>query len=310
MIIRAIITLYLLTNFAFAQVSLTGAGLAKPNAVAAYSGPGDVVSGASAFWGLRAYNNAYAVAQKKLANICLPLDAVCADVNSDTNGNFNISAVGTLTCNNSTTICTVKTLYDQSGALACAGGTACDVTQATIGNRPTLVLAGAANGCTNIALPCMAFALASTQCLFTSVGYTQAQPLSLHMVAIRTGNLTTVQQGIGFSAVAQVMGWSSTAVVRITFGTPQTVAATDSAWHNIDGIASNSVGALSVDGATTTANNGTGAPSAAQIEIGSRSIACLQPLDGKMNETAIYPFAFNAGNFSGLNTNVHTYWNF
>ena len=85
-----------------------------------YTGPGDVVSGAVAWWGLRAYNGTYAASLGKLANICTPLDAVCADVNSDTSGNFNLSGTGALLCNNSTSICTVKILYDQSGALSCS----------------------------------------------------------------------------------------------------------------------------------------------------------------------------------------------
>src|SRR6266436_5012205 len=135
---------------AAAQSMMTGVD--RADAGATYVGPGNVISGAVTFWGLRAYSASYASGLGKIANICTPLDAVCADVSSDVNGNFNLAAVGSLTCNNSVSICTVKTFYDQVGT-ACSGP--CDMTQATIANRPTLVVPGAANGCPTTAKFCM-----------------------------------------------------------------------------------------------------------------------------------------------------------
>lgn len=310
--IRLLTTLtVLLATTAVAQVPMTGAGLPKPTAVASYSGPGDVVSTAAAFWGLRAYNGAYAAALSKLANICAPLDAMCADVSSDVNGNFNLSAVGTLACNNTVSICTVKTLYDQSGALACAAGTACDVTQVTIANRPTLVVPGAANGCPSTAGYCMAFALASVQCLFTATSFTLAQPFSYHSVGIRTGNVTTLQNMLAFTSAAQLLGFSNAAnTVRVAAGSAVTAAGNDSVWHNIDAVINNTSGALAVDGASTAGTVGASAPSAVVIEFGARSTACIQSLDGKMIEGGIWPVAFSGANLTALNSNAHTYWGF
>ncbi len=295
----------------FATMMMMGVGGGTPPAQpAGYQGPADLVASPSAFWGLRAVSAAYAAAQGKLINACLPLDALCTDINSDTSGNLSASMLATLGCNNTTSICTVKTLYDQSGALACAASTVCDVTQATAGNRPTLVLAGAANGCPSTSLPCMAFVLASAQCLVSANSYTQAQPLSIENVSIRTGNTSTAQRVIGFTLAAASLGYGAANLANISFGTLQTVAATDSAWHALQGIGSNTVGALAVDGATTAANNGINAP-AAQIEIGARSTSCVNgAFDGKMTETGVWPIAFSAGNIADLNSNAHSYWGF
>ncbi len=58
MILRSLIIWLLLTAAAGAQVAQTGAGLGTT--IPPYTGPGDVVSGASAWYGLRGYTSAYA----------------------------------------------------------------------------------------------------------------------------------------------------------------------------------------------------------------------------------------------------------
>jgi hypothetical protein len=294
-----------------ATMMMMGIGAETPPAQqVVYQGPGDVVSGASAFWGLRAYNAAYAAAQSKLINACLPLDALCTDINSDTSGNLSVSMLATLGCNNTTSICTVKTLYDQSAALACAGSTACDITQATAANRPTLVLAGAANGCPVTTLPCMAFVRASLQVLKSANTYTQAQPISVELVGIRTATFTSANRAILFGAgVAPFIQWTNSAnTMSISAGTVQTLSVSDSSWHAVQGVWSNTVGSLSADGVTSTANNGTSTP-AGVVDIGANANGSAG-LDGKLTEAGIWPIAFSAGNISGLNSNAHTYWGF
>lgn len=301
-----------------AGVLLSGSAAAYWHSVAqvstasavAYSGPGDVVASASAFWGLRAYTAAYATGLGKLANVCTALDAVCADVSSDANGNFNISAVGSLACNNTVSICTIKTLYDQIGT-GC-GGSNCDVTQATIANRPTLVVAGAANGCPSTSLPCMNFAGASSQCLAGTNSYTQAQPFSISLVgqrptpgsiAVSVGFLSTRYVGWAVSANTVNSKWASASPIT-------TASASDAAYHSLQFIISSSIGSISVDGATTAGNSGTGTPATAPV-IGAGSTNCVTtPLSGFIAEAGIWPIGFSAGNISGLNSNAHSYWGF
>ena len=281
------------------------------NVAASYVGPLDAVPGAAVFWGLQAKTAAYATGLGKLANVCTALDAVCADVSSDANGNFNISAVGSLACNNTISICTVKTLYDQVGT-ACAGSTVCDATQATSANRPTLVVPGATNGCTNVAKPCLQFVAASSQCLFGANTYTQAQPFSFSVVGQRPTS-GAINVTIGFNT-NRFIGWSATANTTIskwTTTTPQpTATASDATFHSIQYIVSNTVGSTSVDGSTTAGVTGTQALANAPIVGSAASNCATTPLGGFLSQAIIYPSALSSQNITDLNANDHSNWGF
>ncbi len=266
---------------------------------AVYSGPGDIVSGATAWWGLRAYNAAYATGLNKLANVCTPLDVTCADVNSDANGNFDIGSVGALTCNNGASICTVKILYDQSGNTN-------DLTQATIANRATLIVAGASNGCPSDGFPCMAFT--------TSQGYsrtpgTQAQPYSMIAVAIRTSAFTSFGSILSFNNGFIGLYFNSDANQFAFFATSILIkTASDSVWHSLLGIGNGASGKVAVDGSITTGNAGNSSITATTSTLGDDTIG--DPLMGKMTESGYWPLAITTQNITDLNTNIHSYWNF
>jgi hypothetical protein len=150
----------------------------------AYAGLGDVNPSAYLSVGLRAYTAA--TAGTKAANICNSGDANCADVNSLVNGNFDVAtAQGTpLNCGGAGGTCTVKTLYDKSGSLNC-GGSACDFTNATAANRPTLVF-----NATGAGRACMAFN--GSQFLTSPAATTINQPFSVASYLERTGNFTSL----------------------------------------------------------------------------------------------------------------------
>jgi hypothetical protein len=119
-----------------ASLLLTGAGVnpAPSGGGGAYVGPGDLsISNVVAWHGLRAYS--LATAGTKAINLCDNTGANCSDESTDASGNLVVGTHGANNCATSDT-CVVKTLYDQSGALACGSG--CDVTQATTANMFTL----------------------------------------------------------------------------------------------------------------------------------------------------------------------------
>ena len=64
-----------------------------------YVGPGDIVSGATAFYGLRAYNAAYAATPGLAVNVRRASDNVACDFNVSAAGGFGVT---TATCNSST----------------------------------------------------------------------------------------------------------------------------------------------------------------------------------------------------------------
>ena len=113
------------------------------NAVAAYTGPGDIAAAASPsfgythWYGVRAYSAA--TRGQKLMNVCVNNDAACADVfSSATTGDLVPATIGGITCPNQVGSCTIRTAYDltQSTATTSPG---LNATQLTIASRPLLV---------------------------------------------------------------------------------------------------------------------------------------------------------------------------
>jgi hypothetical protein len=94
---------------------------------AAYTGPGDIASGAYAWYGLRAYTAAYAAAHGNVIRVCDSTGANFVTITANTDG--TITPPGPTACGGNA--CTlVDTLYDQTG-------NGHHLTQTTNANRPT-----------------------------------------------------------------------------------------------------------------------------------------------------------------------------
>ena len=124
-----------------------------------YAGPGDIVSGATAYWSLyHCYNTAYG---GNVADVYAPADASHTLITCTAGGTINetLQSLAT-TCASS---CTVKEFYDQTG-------NSNHLIQATSGLRFTVTLS-----CLT-ALPCAVGLGSSSQC-YTSAGTaTETQP--------------------------------------------------------------------------------------------------------------------------------------
>jgi hypothetical protein len=280
---------------------IIGSGLFGPCGGSTYSGPGDVISGASVWYGLRAYSAAKA--GTKIANICNSGDASCADINSTATGDFDVTTAqgAPLNCGGAGGTCTIKTLYDQSGTNACSG--ACDVTQATIANRPTLTFS-----CIGSKV-CATFVRASTQYLARGAGYAgAAQPFSMSSVVERTGTTTSFNLYFGLNG-AQMEASSTASETGAYCGAHYSRVANDSAWHAVQVLCNGTSGKLDVD--TTlfiSANIGTNAIGTTFMTIGGGS-AGVNSLDGKWEETGLWA-SDTSSSFSGLQSNQATYWGY
>jgi hypothetical protein len=136
---------------------------------AAYIGPGNVVSGAIAWWGLRPYTLAYS---GNVMDICdVATGATCGTVTAAA-GVLTFPLIGGLSCDGGVA-CNISNLYDQSGQTKCnSNASPCDVVQATNSKRPTLSFAS--TGVT-AGLPVAVCAVASQQVLITATNHaTQA----------------------------------------------------------------------------------------------------------------------------------------
>jgi len=284
------------------SMTLLGAGSA--GAAATYVGPADIAASPKVWWGLRAMSAA--TAGTRAINLCDDTGANCTDILTNaTTGRLN--SPGTLGSNDCTTsnTCRVATLYDQSGALNCTGA-ACNLTQGTNSNRPTLTW-----NCIN-SLPCLVFT--STQTMFAATGNFTAvnQIYSVSYVGSRS---VVGGQTVSFISSTAQFGFSSSAnTARVFSGAGASIGnVTDGSWHAfnvvLNGASSTffcggSVGASCSNGGTsTTINPGTGAIGGAQINISGGGAGPTY----QWNESGVWS-ADNTSVRSALNSNQLSFW--
>lgn len=255
---------------------------------ASYVGPGDVVSGAVLWWGLRCYNNAYS---GNVADVYAPLDASHTLLTCSAGGVINqtLQSLAT-TC---ATSCTVKTLYDQTGN----GYTLSNSTSAA---RPKLVLnAVGAN-------PAMQFVSASDLHLTTG-SFSQSQPYTYSVVANSTSGASWQCLISDHDGNEQLCYQSP----KIQFASPSnvTVSMTQNAWHAIQAVANSASGAIGLDGVwTASLNAGSTGISTTSEFMGSDNSG--DALNGYEVEAGIWPLAFNSTQASAMNTNQKAYWGY
>jgi hypothetical protein len=281
----------------------------KIAAAAGFTGPIDINGTAYALWSTRCGATAYT------GNV---VDVWDSATGSTTQTTITCSSGGTLNTGSPTALattcasgCRVKTIYDQSGSNKCGGG-ACDLTQATNANRPTLntSLLNSKIG--------MVFTGSSSICLGRGAdAAAQAQPITVSEVF----NATDTSKGDIFSDSTSNFqiyvheGGANQANIYAG-GTPIAATANDSTTHAAQVFASGASSAMYVDGSNTTGSPGTnGIASTITIAIGSVPAAgnCLaggaQFFTGNIFEVGIWA-ADKTANNATMNSNQHTYWNF
>ena len=257
-----------------------------PAGGATYSGPGDVVSGATAFYGLRGYNAAYSTGLNNAINIRRTSDSTTSNIVILANGNLDV-ATATTFC--AATTCFVVTIFDQAGAH--------NLTQATTSAQPALTF-----NCLG-ALPCLTYTAASNQVL-AGTFITIAQPYTYSAVAERTG---AANFGSIFSAstVAQLGHNNAANQVFMFAGSTVTAAASDNALHAIQAVFNNASSTLNVDG-TLSGSLAAGASSiVTPMNLGGTSGNFL---NGLFTEGAVYSSGLSSGNQTTLCHNQRLYW--
>lgn len=287
-------------------MTLTGAGGACGGGTPpSFSGSGDTVSGAFAYWSCaRAYTAAYAAGTGNACDIIRASDSATCTIKFAASG---FTDVTTAYCNSNTqnvtafcnaTTCKVTKAYDQSGATNCT--TACDATQATDAARPVLNLSGLGSKV------CMTYS--GAQNLPTPAATAgAAQPYSFSAVSERTGSFTSFQDILGMASGGVQLLYNSVAnqggIFAGTLGAAQAISITDSAYHAIQVALNGASSAVVVDGAATTGlSPGAGALGGSTIEIGADN----NFLTGIVCEVRMDTIAYNATQYGNLNTNQHS----
>lgn len=273
----------------------------SPSAVIApsYSGPGNVVSGAFYWVGLRAYTSAIAAAgTQKIVNVRRTSDSHTCDVLVASNGGLaNTANCSTGGDNGQTapsfctsTTCFAVTLYDQSG-------NGLDFTQATTANQPQILF----TGCTSGSLPCLSFTSSQSLIAANQAGVTY--PGSVELVSNRTGDFSSFDNAF-FNNIATLTYWNTANSIKFRLATGDVnMAATDNAWHCIQGVGSATVAATSLDGVYNLVGNGGTSGPTVTPDIGNFTGMIVEA--GEWNTTA-----FTSANTTSMNSNIHTYWGF
>jgi hypothetical protein len=283
-------------------------GCSAGGSVASFTGVGDVVSGAQAWYGLRAYNAAYATANGKLVNLTRASDSATCDIlaNASTGG-FGVTANCTGSGTNgvsassfcNATTCTANTLYDQSGANNCSAAP-CPATQATVASQPTLSLS-----CQN-SLPCLTFNGTSTILNATSGG-TGSQPFTVAAVAERTGAFTSAGQIFLSDSSQSGIGFTSSANTVAAFaGSNATATASDSAAHSLIGVINNTTTNVVVDGTNTTGTASTNLWALTTC-IGAQCGGSFF-MTGDFMEGGLWPSGFTSTQYGNVCHNQRLYW--
>lgn len=313
-----------ISAFGFGYGFEGGAGGYNSAAVsgASYTGPGDVVSGAAAAYGLRAYNSADR--GNRLINVCDPSNVTCADWSSSATTGKLVAGTNPLNgtdCTTATT-CTVNILYDRSGALSC-GGSACDASQSTASRRPTLNF-----NCVN-GLPCLVFganAFLSSPATLSAFAATA----TFSAVANRTASFTGLQYiasvGSSASLIVDLNFRSAASTLQMFAGAGGITVAniSDSNFHAFQAAFNGASSDLMCGGGagTNCSTSGTSnSISPGTTGTGTTSILCIgsSPNTGpacslspsgsfQLTEDLVYAFTFTGTQQTNMNANQYSFW--
>lgn len=258
-------------------------------------GPGDIVAGAAAWWGLRAYTEASIGANA----VRLRRDSDDAEQDFVTvtgTGGLDLSAISAFKGGGNLF---VRTLYDQTG-------NGFDVGNTSTTAQPPFTLNGLGS------LPIITFNRPNAHFLFTSADFgAQAQPGTISAVANHpTGS--TQQSLILISNIWQ-LGYRATGNNQVfLFGgsAEPSATASDDNWHSLHAIFSGTSSDLNVDGSSNIVSGGTAGTSAGTNSTIGGLNASTQLLTGSFVEGGVWLSAFSGANMTDMSAQQHAYWGF
>jgi hypothetical protein len=270
-------------------------GVGKGTVSSAFTGPGDIVSGASAFYGLQAYTAAYASG----GNPCLDLNndgtgVFAGTVNFLSSGLMDASTASSLIAGGASR---VSKVYDHTG-------NGRHQLQSNNGLRPQLQLTGLNGG------PGLFFDLfgrADTMSMSGTV--TIAQPNSYVAVAAAVAGVAGAEPILGDSAADTIyMGYrGSSANAIVGGGATEITLAVNTAIHSWLALASGASSFIQIDtSASSTGNTGTSGYTGSIMLGGDFAGGSW---NGYIGQACLYPSDISSS-FGILNTNQHTNWNY
>ena len=262
-----------------------------------------------AWWGLRAYNAAYATATGNVGVFRRSSDSTTCTGKVNSSGDLDLTTAycaGTTNlpawCAASSGSCFVATLYDQSGALAC-GGSGCDLTQATAADQPALTFSCLGS------LSCMT---STSSIVMQTAGVTAgiSQPFTLVGAAEWTGSFAGYNGIVSNTAGSPGLFFKSANNADFYIGADNYFTATENAWHVLIAIGNGTSSSGTTDGTTTALSLATTAFLSSGGLIRGFNDSTSDGMTGNVSEFGVWPGAFSGGNIAALNSNVHSYYGF
>jgi len=270
-----------------------GAVSMAPSPVAPYAGPGDVVSGAAAWWGLRAYTKAGigANAIRLRRDGASPTEQDFVTVSPG--GGLDISSITSF--KGSDNLFVVK-LYDQTG-------NSHDQAQTTTANQPGFSLGILGS------LPSMVFEISSSQYL-VSVGatITSAQPFQASVVARSTPTLATGGSISTTNTSMLLAEFDASAIRMYVNGTSFSPSVTQNVWHAVQSTVNGASSVLYIDGSSNSGTVDTTGLSSDLFYMGNDAFSSF--FRGNIMEGGIWLTPFSGTDNSNMNTNQHNYYGF
>lgn len=259
--------------------------MAGSGAAAAYAGPGDIVSGAQAWWGLRAYTLASIGAN--CVRLVRASDSAEQDFVTVAGGGVDVASITTFLA---ATTGKIVTLYDQSG-------NGMDATQGTDASRPTFTLGGLGS------LP-----IVTSSSKFLTSGFFAAAASQPNWVSAVVQTTSASNQGyFGDDSGINQVGFSASNTAIVYAGASLTATAATSAWHAIQSVMNGVSSDNYVDGVAGAGNAGTQAMNT-PLHLGKDGFANL--FIGFYTEVGLWNIAPSGGQKSSMNANQHAYWGF
>jgi hypothetical protein len=262
----------------------------------AYVGPGDLVSGARAWYGLRAYNAAVAATgTQKAINVIRASDSATQDILILTNGNLDVASAAAF---GAATTLKVVIWYDQSG-----NGN--DVTQATNAKRPALHFNVLGAGST---LPSVHYD--GTDVLQGTIAST-SRPVSYSAIAEfdDSGNLRcviSINQSGGNEADLIRTNLAG-ATISIWEGS-ELRSGTFAGFATVNAVANDASSSIEINGIRTTGNTGAAGAASTKIGVGAEPDATNTHKHlGDIFEAGMWPVAFTSADQANLNSNQTGY---
>lgn len=262
-------------------------------AATGYQGPGDVVGSAFAWYGLRAYNAAYATGSNPAIDVCDPADvATTATINILATGALDEASLNTFFAAHGGA--TIIKYYDQTG-----------------NGRHLLAFDGLeASGMTVVQNGAGTHSTASTTTashpnaqLLTAASFTQAQPFVFMGFVKRVERFTSFVEPLGQVTANVACGWNNVADEAMTFaGTVLTRTATDNTWIAMGNLFSGVNSQIAIDGAATTGDANTTGFTGNQIVMPRNSLIGFQ-----LTEIGMW-LGDQSASFAAISTQQHAYW--